>query len=750
MKDWHAIAGIVVLVVIFFRDIIMKNAFFWEDFMYFYFPARNFAAASIAAGELPLWNPYTYNGMPFQADIQTAIFYLPNLLLTLFVSDGRLSFYWLELEIIAHYMIAGVGMYYLARSYNLDRIFAFFNGTVFALSGFMITRAIHQPMICETAWLPLIILLFRTTLKERSVKAMLLTGLVLGHTILAGFPQLTLYIFFLLLLYFVFEWFQSYKANGMRPTLPIISLAGGAVLLSLAVAAIQLIPTIELAPHTQRAEMSYEKSIDGSLSWSGLITLVIPKFFGAYGGQGSNFWLETPYGQYWETCVYIGIAGLVSVLLAVTLIRQNRDVAFLFGIVIFSLLYAVGDSFVLHKIFFNYVPGFDKFREPGRLSFLWTFAAALLSGFGLQRFFESGETHKKLFQKILITIVALGVLLWVAVQQGVFQTVKDQRLYQRIHEIATSEAMTALVIVIVVCGLMFLRLRGTLSVAATLAMLFGIQFIDIHVFGFNQNNGRDNLDQYFASSSNIVNMVKKEGEREIFRINARYESSMLFDRNQGMIDRIFTMGGYSSLVLKRIYPPAKDREHVNDLLNAKYYYAAANAQQRGLERSRTYLPRAYMVYDAKVIKGDSAQAAFMASDAFNPRRTVVLEDEMPALSMHSDTMQTRGSVNITSYQLNVIEFDVTTPTAGYLSVSEIYYPDWKAYVDGIETPIYRANWNLRAVRVDAGTHHVVMKFQPASLYQGAWITFGSLSISGVGLFLVYKKSRNGKQKKGNA
>ena len=72
MKDWQAIFGIVLLVGVFFRDILLKNTFFWEDFMYFYYPARNFASVSMSGGELPLWNPFTFNGMPFQADIQTS------------------------------------------------------------------------------------------------------------------------------------------------------------------------------------------------------------------------------------------------------------------------------------------------------------------------------------------------------------------------------------------------------------------------------------------------------------------------------------------------------------------------------------------------------------------------------------------------------------------------------------------------------------------------------------------------------
>src|ERR1051326_1606754 len=108
VKDWHAGLTSALLVAFLFRDILLQKAFFWEDFIYQYYPFRNFAAVSMNNGQLPLWNPFTFNGMPFQADIQTAVFYLPNLLLTLFVSSGRLPFYWLAVGIRPPHALSGV------------------------------------------------------------------------------------------------------------------------------------------------------------------------------------------------------------------------------------------------------------------------------------------------------------------------------------------------------------------------------------------------------------------------------------------------------------------------------------------------------------------------------------------------------------------------------------------------------------------------------------------------------------------
>src|SRR5512140_2502124 len=80
LLPWQAVGVLALLVAIFFREILLGTAFLWEDFLYFSYPVRNFAATSVAMGSLPLWNPYTFNGMPFLADIQTTVFYLPCML----------------------------------------------------------------------------------------------------------------------------------------------------------------------------------------------------------------------------------------------------------------------------------------------------------------------------------------------------------------------------------------------------------------------------------------------------------------------------------------------------------------------------------------------------------------------------------------------------------------------------------------------------------------------------------------------
>lgn len=742
IKDWQAIVVIVASVVIFFSDILLQKAFMWEDFLYQVFPWRNFVAVSLANFEFPLWNPYTFNGMPFFADIPTAVLYIPNLILTLFVSGNKLHYYWVELSIILHYMIAGLGMYYLLKNFKLENIFSLFGAFVFTLSGFMITHGIHIWIISHVAWLPWIFLLFKKTLEEKSFFFTIVGGLILGHSVLAGFPQLSLYIFFLLFLFFVFEFFILFREDGIKNSISIIPYAAGVVIIALAIIAIQLLPTLELAPLSVRAEITYEKSQEGTLAPQQLITLLIPKFFGEQSAAGFNYWGPGGYAQYWETNIYLGISALIFVIIAILFAYRNRYVIFFSFIAIFALLYAMGDNFILHKFFFFNIPGFQLFRNPGRMSLWFTFASAILCSFGLKEFLNFLINHRVRLKYVIISCSIIFIFVWILAQTGLFQNHTNPEFLTAIRTLAREQADIFLIIVLIICGTFILYYFKKLSAFWFVIILILIHFIDIYIFGFNFNNGKISPIEYRKQTEQLVNFLKEDGKREYFRINSRQGGNMILDRNQGLIDRIFLMEGYTPLTLQRTYPPAETWDKVCDLMNAKYRIEV-NDQNRTmqLKQSETYLPRSYFVYDYKVINDESKIKEIMTSSKFDPRKFVILE-EYPQIDMQTSNV-TNWNSEIINYKLNIIKLKVSTPQNGILVLSEIYFPGWKAYVDGVEKKVYRCNWNQRAIPIAAGNHNVEVKFEPASFYRGAWISSLSLLFSFISLiFLKIKKIKN--------
>ena len=74
---------------------------------------------------------------------------------------------------------------------------------------------------------------------------------------------------------------------------------------------------------------------------------------------------------------------------------------------------------------------------------------------------------------------------------------------------------------------------------------------------------------------------------------------------------------------------------------------------------------------------------------------------------------------------------VSLPQAGYLLQREAWYPGWRARVDGIDTPVLRADVLFRAVPLAAGDHDVEIFFDSGSFTRGAL-----LSLAGLGIIIV--------------
>ena len=121
IQKWWPAAVLLVLVGAYYWPILFCKGFLWNDFIEQNFPYRLFAAVSLRHGELPLWTPYVFSGMPFFADVQAAVLYPLNLLLALFASREWLSPVVVEYQVIFHIFLAGLFMYLLGREMKCDR-----------------------------------------------------------------------------------------------------------------------------------------------------------------------------------------------------------------------------------------------------------------------------------------------------------------------------------------------------------------------------------------------------------------------------------------------------------------------------------------------------------------------------------------------------------------------------------------------------------------------------------------------------
>jgi hypothetical protein len=182
-----------------------------------------------------------------------------------------------------------------------------------------------------------------------------------------------------------------------------------------------------------------------------------------------------------------------------------------------------------------------------------------------------------------------------------------------------------------------------------------------------------------------------------------------------------------------------------DLLNVKYEIAHA---ERLLALRDTCLPRAFIVPGSLVLSKDEV-LDFMAGTDFDPQKTILFEKEdfrtePPLLSY--DRSAASGQVEITHYRPDRIAFTAETPNAAYLFVSEIFYPGWKAFIDGQPARILRGNYLFRVLELPKGRHSIVLEFTPWTIRMGSAVTILALLFVGASsLYMVMKRRRNDSQ-----
>jgi hypothetical protein len=231
-------------------------------------------------------------------------------------------------------------------------------------------------------------------------------------------------------------------------------------------------------------------------------------------------------------------------------------------------------------------------------------------------------------------------------------------------------------------------------------------------------------------------------------------------------NNIQSLGGFDPLILKQYYEflslsgPYKkfpfesyilfdgvSNFNILKLLNTKYIIYDKQIDNENVKflykgKENVYeikgtLPRAFFVSNAKVVS-ETQTLKILEDPDFNPLSEVLLNKNPNAPLTNKAG---RAKITIDSYRPNRIELSVNAESSGFLVLSEIYYPGWKAYVDDSEAEIYKTNYTLRSISVREGKHKVRFVYEPDSFKRGVLISTITLFLY-IGTILFYIKRLN--------
>jgi len=429
-----------------YRQIALTNLILsGVDAMTYFYPYRAYAAQAVRGGQIPLWNPYLFLGVPFLANPQSGVLYPLNLALC-WLSAPKLVAW----SIVIHTAIAAVTAYlYARRVLRLSPLAAFLGASTFALGGYLSGQAGHVNQLNVLAWFPLLLTLWEERTRARW-PALLGLGAVIGLGLLAGHTQSTYISLAGLGVYALLPAFlprrhreqreeerenvtsprrepeQSPGRNGgpfllhvLRDSVAHLWQLAVALLVGLGLAAVQLLPTLELSRLSIRSGgLSYREAVAFSLK--PLPRLLRYTFLPPW---GSN--LSAVYGGdfYTEFVAYVGLVPLLLALLAFTfwLVRvaragpvslhetSSRTTLQLIVLAALGVFLALGLYNPLYLVLYKVVPGLGLFRVPARWLFFYAFGAAMLAGIGLQQVRHLLYARPALGRATTLLLVAIGL-----------------------------------------------------------------------------------------------------------------------------------------------------------------------------------------------------------------------------------------------------------------------------------------------------------------------------------------------------
>jgi hypothetical protein len=406
---WSGPLVLAFLTLVFYSRILFTNRAIipWDAGDIFY-PLLGFVHEELRHLRMPLWNPFNFSGFPVIADPEAQIFYPPNWLMLLAGVFKPLSYRLMEAQIVAHYALAGITMYWLIKDWTQKHVPAMIAGAIYTFSGPLTTHAQHESIVNGLGWYPLVFLLARRALHQRDWQAAILAGASYGMVCLTGHYQTAAYLALLLFLYFAYEAIAGSERKALWPYW--ISILGMIAVIGIGLAMVQLAPTAELSALSVRTQLTPE-TMAGSRDPRYLWTYFLPNFFGEFRGAKLRL---TEWPNY--HIAFVSVPGCILALVGIVEMARRRNFFWPAVIIVFSLV-SLGTNGPFFKLVYS-LPVLQLFRNMFIFINLAIFAVAVMAGIGASALEDEGQRRFHLRWLRIFVAAAFGFALWGGYSQG--------------------------------------------------------------------------------------------------------------------------------------------------------------------------------------------------------------------------------------------------------------------------------------------------------------------------------------------
>lgn len=774
------VIGLLGLALAYMNPVLQGKELIQSDIVNFLGMSKEIKDFRESTGDEPLWTNSMFGGMPaYQIS-------------TLYPSNWSKNILKVFTETIPHpaslLFLLLTGAYFMFIMLGVNWRYALAGAIAFGLASYnvIIIEAGHNSKAHAMAYMAPVIGSILLTYKGRIWLGSALLALFLSLQIATNHLQITYYLLLTVVILGIVKLVDAIKQNQLPQFIKATGLMVFAALLAVGPNFGALWTTADYGKETMRgkSELTAKKESSGldkdyAMRWSygvgETFTLLIPDFMG---GSSMNSFLaddesatyqafvsNRPTTQqeaqqlqqlqqmttsYWGAQpftsgpVYLGAIICFLALLAM-LVVKSADRWWLLIAFILSIMLSWGHNFAAFSdLFFNYFPGYNKFRAVSMTLVIAQLVLPILAVLGLKAFFEK-ENKKELQKPLMIaTGVVGGLCLIFAVAPSIFldfMTGQDSNLIGTRYEwlldalqedragLVKADAMRSLVFILLTAALLFVYQTGKLKAGVAGILISLLVLVDLWTV-----DQRYLSDDDFDRKSKAKNVITPtEADKQIladkdpnFRV-LNLAANTFNDSKTSYFHK--SIGGYHGAKLKRYQELidtciSKRNLAVWNMLNTKYVITPGADGRPAARQNPLAMGNAWFVEKMNIVENADEELHFLTTDEFNPEEVAVIdkrfEDKLSGFQLSKDST---AVIYFEEYKPNYLKYETESSKDQLAVFSEIYFANgWNAYVDGELKPHWRANYVLRSMIIPAGKHTVEFKFEPKIYYTGEKIS----------------------------
>jgi hypothetical protein len=649
---------------------------------------------------------------------------------------------------VLHFVLAGWFMYRFGRALGLSWGAALFAGVAYELTGIVASQMSpgHDGKLFVSALTPIAFWVLLHAIRGGrtwafGAFAIVVALIVLGHYHMAYFLLVALGLWALYLALWDPE--RRRDARAWKP----LGLAAAAVVVGLGITALQVLPFFAYIPYSPRAagapDTGWAFATSYALPPSELFTLLLPEFNGVL----ERYWGRNPIKFHTE---YVGFLPLALAALALG-DRARRGLVLAFGLgALFFLMFSFGGHTPFYRPFFEILPLLKKIRAMGMVFYLVAFALCVLAGIGLDRVLARTVPMRT----VLAVVGGAALFALLGAMGGLQGIAASLALPERMAAVDANAPMLRagslrlLAFVALGGAVLWAAAAGRVARGAAAAALVALAAAELWSVNRVFYVFSPRAAELFADDAVTTHLRQVRRPYRVIDAGDSYGHSIL------MAYRIPVAMGYHGFQLQRYNELVGAGEGFRnllspsllDLLAIRFLILPAPQVVPGYHQvvgpTSTAFGTTAVLYERDTLP---AYARVLPASAKAPEAQVVptlVDPRYPAsgVALLPDTSTASSPPAQPPFPASAVSATVTDwrpgamtialqgadPTPGHLLVSENWYPDWRAEVDGRAGTVRRVNHTLLGVDLPAGAREVRLRFDSPAYARGKVVSALSL------------------------